>query len=157
MPQDWPGPVEGGCGCGLLRYRMNKKPIFNHCCNCHQCQRETGSAFAYNLLIEADEVEIIPSKGQSTTVEPRLFIMPGEDSTGRLVARCPRCCVAVWTLYPGMGPFIKFVRAGTLDLLSVNGRPLADALRPDMYIFTATKMPWVEFPDGHEDPGMVVK
>ena len=43
---------EGGCACGALRYRMTAEPMFVHCCHCLNCQRQTGSAFAINLLID---------------------------------------------------------------------------------------------------------
>jgi hypothetical protein len=47
-------PVEGGCACRFVRYRMTSKPLFVHCCHCTWCQRETGTAFALNAMIEAD-------------------------------------------------------------------------------------------------------
>ena len=50
-------PREGGCSCGAVRYRLMSDPLFTHCCHCLNCQRQTGSAFVINLLIEADRVE----------------------------------------------------------------------------------------------------
>jgi hypothetical protein len=47
---------DGGRTCRAVRYRMRTKPLFTHCCHCRWCQRETGSAFALNALIEADRV-----------------------------------------------------------------------------------------------------
>ena len=49
---------EGGCTCRHVRYRMTSKPMFVHCCHCRWCQRETGTAFALNAMIEADRVEL---------------------------------------------------------------------------------------------------
>jgi hypothetical protein len=57
-----PGPRgmrEGGCGCGQVRYRMEGAPLVVHCCHCRWCQRETGSAFALNAMIEADRVVVL--------------------------------------------------------------------------------------------------
>ena len=51
--------IEGGCSCGHVRFRMNREPLFVHCCHCSWCQRETGSAFALNAIIEADRVELL--------------------------------------------------------------------------------------------------
>ena len=51
--------AEGGCDCGQIRYRVTSRPMFVHCCHCRWCQRETGSAFALNALIESDRVEIL--------------------------------------------------------------------------------------------------
>src|SRR5439155_2674100 len=47
-------PREGGCACGAVRYRLTSDPLFTHCCHCLNCQRQTGSAFVINLLIETD-------------------------------------------------------------------------------------------------------
>ena len=52
-------PLEGGCTCRAVRYRMLTKPLFVHCCHCRWCQRETGSAFVLNALIESDRVELV--------------------------------------------------------------------------------------------------
>ena len=49
---------EGGCSCGEVRYRLTAEPMFTHCCHCLNCQRQTGSAFVINLLLEADRVEV---------------------------------------------------------------------------------------------------
>ena len=45
-------PLEGGCDCGAVRYRMETAPLIVHCCHCRWCQRETGASFALNALIE---------------------------------------------------------------------------------------------------------
>lgn len=50
-------PMEGGCSCGLLRYKITQAPITIHCCHCSSCQRETGTAFAINAVIESSSVE----------------------------------------------------------------------------------------------------
>ena len=44
--------LEGGCACGKMRYRLESKPMIVHCCHCRDCQRQTGSAFVLNALIE---------------------------------------------------------------------------------------------------------
>src|SRR5674476_691941 len=49
-------PLEGGCDCGRVRYRMERPPLFVHCCHCRWCQRESGASFALNAMIEADRL-----------------------------------------------------------------------------------------------------
>jgi hypothetical protein len=49
-------PLQGNCTCGHLRYRVERPPLFVHCCHCSFCQRETGSAFVLNALIEASGI-----------------------------------------------------------------------------------------------------
>ncbi|MEZ5703423.1 MAG: GFA family protein [Burkholderiaceae bacterium] len=121
-------PVEGGCDCGAVRYRVESAPLFVHCCHCRWCQRESGASFALNAMIEADRVT-------SLGVAPELVPTPSESGRGQLIARCPACKVAVWSNYSAAGPLIRFVRVGSLD------NP--DLLPPDIHIFTASRQPWV--------------
>lgn len=100
--------MEGGCACGLVRYRLSAPPLFVHGCHCHHCQRETGSAFAWNGMIESDRIEV-------TRGTPALFELPTASGKGQTVRRCPDCGVALWSTYGGPGPLVSFVRIGTLD------------------------------------------
>ena len=126
-----PFPIEGGCDCRSVRYRVNSAPLFVHCCHCRWCQRESGASFALNAMIESDRVV-------NLGVEPEVVHTPSEGGAGQKIARCPRCWVAVWSHYAGSGPVTKFVRVGTLD------NP--DLMPPDVHIFTASKQPWVTIP-----------
>jgi len=47
---------DGGCDCRRVRYRLATRPLFVNCCYCRWCQRETGSAFAINAMIEAERL-----------------------------------------------------------------------------------------------------
>ena len=124
---------EGGCTCRHVRYRLTSRPMFVHCCHCRWCQRETGSAFVLNAVIEADRVE--PLSGEVDVVDT-----PSNSGRGQKISRCPKCHVAVWSNYAGAGPAIRFVRVGTLD------EP--DRLPPDIHIFPESKQPWVVLPSG---------
>lgn len=126
-------PIEGGCTCRSVRYRLESAPLFVHCCHCRWCQRESGAAFALNAMIESDRVTNVGAV-------PELVDTPSESGLGQKIARCPRCHVAVWSHFAGSGPVTKFVRVGTLD------QP--DLLPPDVHIFTASKQPWVVLPPG---------
>jgi hypothetical protein len=126
-------PLEGGCDCRLVRYRLASRPLFVHCCHCRWCQRETGSAFALNAMIETDRV-------QRTAGEAELVPTPSASGKGQTIARCPRCRLALWGHYAGAGHAVSFVRVGTLD------EP--DRLPPDIHIFTSSKQPWVVLPPG---------
>jgi hypothetical protein len=124
-------PLEGGCNCRLLRYRMTSAPLIVHCCHCRWCQRESGSAFALNALIEADRVVHLGA-------EPERVETPSLSGQGQTIARCPRCRLAIWSNYAGGGPVVRFVRVGTLDA--------PDRLAPDIHIYTSSKQPWVMLP-----------
>jgi hypothetical protein len=124
---------DGGCTCRAVRYRMTSRPLFVHCCHCRWCQRETGTAFALNAMIESDRVELL--RGEVVVVDT-----PSNSGKGQKISRCPICQIALWSNYAGLGDAARFVRVGTLD------EP--DRLPPDVHIFTASKQPWVVLPAG---------
>jgi hypothetical protein len=131
---DKPEPsYEGGCTCREVRYRMTSKPLIVHCCHCSWCQRETGTAFALNAMIESDRVQLL--QGEVAVIDT-----PSNSGKGQRISRCPKCLVAVWSNYVGAGDALRFVRVGTLD------EP--GALPPDIHIFTSTKQPWLALPPG---------
>ena len=123
-------PLEGGCACDAVRYRLMSDPLFVHCCHCLNCQRQTGSAFVVNVLIETDRLEILAG-------DPQQVAVPRAGGKKQKIWRCPTCQVAVFSQYSSRK--IRFVRAGTLD------DPTAVA--PDVHIFTRSKLPWVTLPD----------
>ena len=121
---------EGGCSCGAIRYRMIDAPIVTHCCHCNDCQRQTGSAFVINALIEADRVEV---EGE----QPVVVTMPTDSGRPHDIYRCGKCQTALWSTYGGR-TYVRFVRVGSLDD--------ASAIEPDLHIFTRSKLPWVRLP-----------
>ncbi len=123
--------AEGGCGCRRVRYRLETRPLFVHCCQCTWCQRESGAAFALNAMIESNQVTNLAD-------EPEVVNTPSDSGLGQKIARCPHCRIAVWSNYAGSGPITKFVRVGTLDNPNL--------LPPDVHIFTSSKQPWVVLP-----------
>jgi hypothetical protein len=127
-----PGNLEGGCACGSVRYRLRSPPMFVNCCHCRDCQRQTGSAFVLNALIETDRIELLAG-------EPTPVPVPTASGRPHDVHRCPACGTALWSDY-GRRPALRFVRVGTLDDPS--------ALPPDAHIFTRSKLPWVTLPEG---------
>ena len=133
MTDDTAFSAEGRCTCGAVRYRMTSRPLFVHCCHCTWCQRETGTAFALNAMIEADRVVVLAGA-------PEVVDTPSNSGKGQKIARCPTCRVALWSNYGGAGDVIRFVRVGTLEA--------PQRLSPDIHIFTSTKQPWVALPSG---------
>lgn len=127
-------PGEGGCTCGRVRYQVSARPMIVHCCHCSWCQRQSGSAFAVNALIEADRVQLLAGEVED-------ILMSSPSGKGQTIARCPECRVAVWSNYymGGLKDRIRFVRVGTLD------EP--DLMPPDVHIFTTSKRAWVTLPE----------
>ena len=128
-----PETHEGGCACGHVRYAVYADPLIVHCCHCRMCQRQSGAAFAINALYEADRVELL--RGEVDEVKT-----PSPSGKGQIIARCPKCRVAVWSNYHmgGLRERVRFIRVGSLDD--------PDRLPPDVHIYTSSKQPWVVLP-----------
>jgi hypothetical protein len=122
--------LEGGCACGAVRYRLTSEPLFVHCCHCLNCQRQTGSGFVINLLIETDRVELL-------AVDPEPVAVPRGAGKKQKIWRCPTCQIAVYSQYTT--PKVRFVRSGTLDDPA--------SAEPDVHIYTRSKLPWVTLPE----------
>jgi hypothetical protein len=121
---------EGGCACGAVRYRLGSPPMFVNCCHCHDCQRQTGTAFVINAIIETDRIELVSGAPEPASV-------PTDSGRPHDIYRCADCRTALWSDY-GRRPALRFVRVGTLDDPST--------LSPNAHIFTRSKLPWVGLP-----------
>ncbi|PSR79437.1 hypothetical protein BD289DRAFT_442400 [Coniella lustricola] len=163
-------PLEGGCSCGYLRYRVEKAPMVVHCCHCTACQRELGAAFTISLIIEAANLSMLPPRspaipaypdepdafpaagpdlssttklaagGQKDAVDFLKFPIPQESGEAQVVTRCPKCSITVWTVYPNSGPSVKLVRGGTLDR--------AWLVEPDLHLYVRSKRSFFKIEDG---------
>ena len=128
MTTDNEHAIEGGCTCGNVRYRLNDAPLFVNCCHCTWCQRETGTAFALNAVIESNRVELLAG-------DTEVIATPSESGNGQNIVRCPDCKIAVWSHYAGLGELMSYIRVGTLD------NP--ELCPPGAHIFTSSKLPWL--------------
>lgn len=124
---------EGGCGCGVMRYRVSGEPMFTNNCHCTQCQRQTGSTSVVNAFFEMERIELLAGELAESEV------IAGSGGA-HLIVRCKACGSALWSHYPGMGRHGAGLRVGTLDD--------PGAFTPDAVIFVAEKMPWVALPEG---------
>lgn len=121
-------PAEGGCACGALRYRLEREPLFVHCCHCTRCQRETGGPFAHHALVEFDTMRVVSGA-------PEFAAVPSDSGTPHHVARCPTCRTALWNEWGTRPAATRYVRVGTLD------EPAR--LPPQAHIFTRSRQPWL--------------
>ena len=124
---------EGGCACGAVRYKLAAPPLIVHACHCRDCQRQTGSAFVINLWIERRFVE-------ASDAPLRSDLVTAGSGKPQEVFRCAKCGTALWSKYHAAPGDTVLLRAGTLD------RP--EAVKPDVHIFTRSKLPWLELPEG---------
>lgn len=125
--------LEGGCSCGSVRYKLTATPLIVHACHCRDCQRVTGSGFVINIWIEKEFVETNGAVLKS-------FTLKGGTGKKHEVFFCEKCGTYLWSHYDLAPGNAWFVRAGTLDM--------PDAVKPDVHIFTRSKLPWLELPPG---------
>jgi hypothetical protein len=123
--------LEGGCGCGAIRYRLTEAPMIVHACHCRDCQRETGSAFVLNMWIERKYVAADHEK-------PRSFRLTAGSGKPHDIFYCGNCGTRLWSKYHAASGDTLMVRVGTLD------HP--EAIVPDIHIYTRSKVPWLELP-----------
>ena len=124
--------LEGGCGCGHVRYRVTGEPIFVNNCHCRQCQQQTGGTSVVNAFIESERFELLSGDLCKHTLRA------GSGGPHGIV-RCAACGIALYSEYPRFAGLGIGFRVGTLD------EP--GSLTPDAVIYVGEKMPWVTLPD----------
>lgn len=139
MPQQF--PVEGGCLCGKVRYRLKASPQTVYRCHCKDCQRTSGAGYSMSAVVDAMNIEL-------TAGELVAFEKAADSGRRILRMRCPECGTIVWSLPAAGGPLI-ILKPGTLDDSSW-AQPVGN-------IWTASKASWIEIdPDDTSYPGQAV-
>jgi hypothetical protein len=120
-------PVEGGCQCGAVRYRLTAPPLAVYNCHCRDCQRTSGATHEMSMPVRRETLEHLSGE---------LFAYDKTAESGRIVRqlRCARCGTKVWN-EPLASPGLLVVKAGTLDDMSW-AVPVGN-------IWTASRAPWV--------------
>jgi hypothetical protein len=125
---------EGGCLCGLVRYRVTWPPQALVTCSCTNCQKQSGSALSVVGVARRNDLALT---GTLTTFEDK-------GDSGKPVYRqfCARCGSPVLTDTPdAQAQDIIFFKAGTLDR--------TDDLEPQTHMWTRSAQAWVNFPEHH--------
>jgi hypothetical protein len=135
-------PVEGGCQCGAVRYRLKASPLCVYNCHCKDCQRFSGAAWSMSMIVRDEDFEVL--SGQMVRYDRKA-------NSGNVIAMnfCAHCHGWLWNENPAGLPGIKVARAGTLDNM--------DWAEPVGNIWTDSKAAWVKidpelvnFPKGME-------
>lgn len=100
-------PIEGGCQCGGVRYRITGEPVFLSVCGCEDCRKQTGSAFGMSLRVKKDDFELLSGE---------LKTWSRSSVSGNPVdcAFCPDCGNRMWHA-PHSVPDCIHIKPGTLD------------------------------------------
>lgn len=114
----------GGCQCGAIRYQVDTKRSQLNICHCHDCQKQSGSAFGMSLVIPPDAFSL--KQG-----EPALFITAADSGRQKTCAFCSQCGVRIYNRTSAL----MSVKAGTFDN--------TDWLQPDGQYFNDRMQPWL--------------
>ena len=124
-------PIEGGCACGAVRYRLSESPLCVYTCHCSDCQTLTTSVFSLNGVVRAGALEILSG-------ELKTWIRTA-DSGNRIPQHvCATCGVRIYTEAP-QSPGTRTLRLGSLDDTSW--------LKPAAAIWMQSAQPWVRMPE----------
>ena len=121
-------PRDGGCQCGLVRYRFEGEPIVLTVCHCTECQRQSGSAFGMSLTVRKEDFRLLAG-------ELKTFTRSAES--GRLVhcSFCPQCGTRIYH-EPVYRKGSINIKPGTFDDTSF--------LKPAIQVWTVRKHAWLE-------------
>lgn len=121
-------PLEGGCLCGAVRYRITKAPLDSGYCHCRMCQKTSGAPVQASAEIPVEGFAFI--KGEVTTYR----------SSARASRQfCPTC-----------GSQLTFRVDADPTFVSVNTPTLDDpaALPPRRHIWCESRIAWFDTADG---------
>jgi len=117
--------MSGGCLCGQVRYETDAAPAWTAICYCRDCQRASGSGYMPVMGVKRADMRIT---GETSAFEVAAVRGP---STRHF---CPTCGSLIFGGVEGPADGTMSVYVGTLDDPS--------AWRPQIAIFTRSRMPW---------------
>ena len=124
-------PLTGGCLCGAIRYEITALPLLLYACHCTNCQRQSGSAFAMNMPVAANDFRIVQG-------EPKGWRRLSPSGAETVSWFCRDCACRIHGTRPSR-PQSVMVRAGNLDETSW--------LTPAAHMFVRSAQPWLRLPE----------
>lgn len=119
-------PLQGGCFCKKVRYKISDKIIKTGVCHCRECQHLTGGGFYPFVVIKCESITI--------SGDLREFSRLG--ASGQLVhcGFCPHCGSTLFGR-PEVWPHIRTVSASSLDEYK--------NFKPSMHVWVEEAQPWI--------------
>jgi hypothetical protein len=131
-------PVEGGCQCRAVRYRVTAPPLGVYACWCRDCQRASGTTHTLSMPIRREHVEVISG-------ELKAYDKAADSGRTVRMMACASCGTRVWNA-PESSPEMLVVKPGTLDEMGW-ARPIGN-------IWTDSAPAWAAIEGGGPDfPG----
>jgi hypothetical protein len=100
-------PLEGGCQCGGVRYRVTEKPKNIYVCHCSECRKQSSSAFGISVIVEASSFELVKGK-------PRVWFRVNDAGFKLNGYFCGDCGSRLWHQGEDVMESIS-VKGGSLD------------------------------------------
>ncbi|CAI6098945.1 unnamed protein product [Clonostachys chloroleuca] len=121
----------GSCICNKLKFSFTGEPKQTAVCHCLQCQKLSGSAFTYNLLVPREDFKWTSGSPKAGTFKQESGIMVEYFF-------CPDCgtIIAKQTDKEDFKPF-SIVQAGTVDGFDTKRKP-------DAEFWVSRKADWVQ-------------
>lgn len=117
--------IEGGCLCGLVRYRLLTAPHDLSDCHCEDCRRASGAPFVTWGTVPKDQLRILSGEVRTVVFAGRIRSFAG-------------CC----------GTPLFFDEGGHADSIDVTIASFDDPapFPPETAIWTEDRLPWIEIP-----------
>jgi hypothetical protein len=120
--------LEGGCLCGLIRYRVTGPALTLYACHCTDCQKQSGSAFGMSMMFLKTQFRLLQGTPRTLT---KTFV---DDGRQKFAHFCGDCGARIWVEFT-KAPEVLNIKPGTLD--DTRG------LQPIGHIWTRSAQPWV--------------
>jgi hypothetical protein len=114
---------EGSCLCGKVKISFSEISGDYVFCHCKSCRKSSGSAFAANVSVPVNSLEVDGSE----------YVNTYESSPGKLRHFCSVCASPLFTKV-GSNPLFARVRLGCLDT--------EFSVPPKGHIFVGSKASW---------------
>lgn len=123
-------PLEGGCQCGAVRYKLHSAPLGIYICHCTECQKQSSSGFGESCRVNASDLEF---SGEVSTWS--------RTATSGSTVNCEFC--------PKCGSRLFHRRAEYAETLNIKAGSFDDTswIEPAGHIWTKSKQSWVTIPD----------
>ncbi len=121
--------LTGSCLCGKVRYEVRGQPQVMYYCHCRMCRKATGTSFATNMLVRAQDFAII--SGQEA-------LKPYRSSADEFRHFCSECGSPVYSEAEHRRGILS-IRCGLLD-----GDP---NICPSYHLYADYKAPWYRIAD----------
>ena len=119
--------LEGGCLCGLVRFKSSGKPVFVSHCHCQRCRKHSGAAFVTHIglpIAQFSWLQEEPTFWNSSKALDRGF--------------CTNC---------GSSTCIRYLDDPSIIVIPVGSLDAVEKIQPDCHIMIESMVSWLNIDD----------